>query len=128
MKIYKDNKENVIISLTKEENETLVEALKTAIEELDLVKKGEAATATDREYAEKALNGLSVVHDVYMPNNTIADIAKRYAKPAIYKCGSKEYDELNKMPYPMWAAFLDELAHYSVTCTYCKVYDTFTIG
>ena len=127
MKIYTDNKENVIISLTKEENKTLVEALKTAIEELDLVKKGEAVTAIDREYAEKALKGLSVVHDVYTPDNTIADIAKRYAKPAMYECGSKEYDELNNMPFPMWDAFLDELAHYGLACTYSNVHDTFTI-
>ena len=88
MKIYKDNKENVIISLTKEENETITNALKTAVEELDLVKKGEAVTATDREYAENALKGLSVLHDVYTPDNTIADIAKRYAEPAVYYVGS----------------------------------------
>ena len=128
MKIYKDNKENVIISLTKEENETITNALKTAVEELDLVKKGEAVTATDREYAENALKGLSVLHDVYTPDNTIADIAKRYAEPAVYYVGSREYDELNNMPFPMWEAFLDELARYGLTCSYCNVYDTFTIG
>ena len=61
-------------------------------------------------------------------NDTIADIAKRYAEPAVYHNGSKEYDELNDMPQSMWEAFLDELAHYGLTCSYCNVYDTFTIS
>ena len=127
MKIYKDNNGNIIISLTKEENETITNALKTAVEELDLMKKGEVMTAIDRDYAKYALDGLSVLHDIYTPDDTIADIAKRYAKSAVYHIGSKEYDELNNMPLSMWDAFLDELAHYGLICTYSNVYNTYTI-
>jgi hypothetical protein len=127
-KVFKNNKGEVVITLTKEENDILFIGMQKAVEELNLMKNGEAMTDTDREYAEKALEGLSVIHDYYNPNNTVADIAERYKSPAVYCNGSKEYDELNNMSQPLWDAFLDELARYDLRCNYSNTYDTFTIG
>lgn len=127
-KVFKNDKGEVVITLTKEENGILFKGIQKTVEELNLMRNGEAMTDTDRQYAEEALEGLSVIHDYYKPDNTVADIAKRYKNPAVYHCGSKEYDELNNMPQPLWEAFLDELAHYSIMGSYNPIYDTFTIG
>ena len=69
-KIYKNPNGDVTISLTKEEHETLTNAMKKAVEELRLVKNGEVMTDTDRQYADEALEGLSVIHDYYSIYNT----------------------------------------------------------
>lgn len=127
-KVFKNNKGEVVITLTKEENDILFIGMQKAVEELNLIQNGEAMTDTDRECAEKALEGLSVIHDYYNPDNTVADIAERYKSPAVYYHGSKEYNELINMSQPLWDAFIGELAQYSMMCSYNPMYDTFTIG
>lgn len=52
----------------------------------------------------------------------------KYLEPSVYAEGTEEYKELSSLEGVEWSEFLDELAKHGMTCNYCPLTDTYTIG
>ena len=123
---------DVILLMTKNEAKTLYNALVSTNEELKIVVRTgqgkEVVTETDGIICAEAQKGLNPLRYALGDINPMAELAKKYAHPEVYDNDTEGYSEIEALGEDDWQSFLDELAHYGLTCSYCNAYDTFTIG
>lgn len=131
MKKFED-KDTVIVLMTKKEATTLYNALVNTNVELDIMIKAgngtEAVTKTDSEICTEAQQGLTDIRNTLGNIDPIAELAKKYAHPQVYDNNTEGYSEIEALAEEDWEKFLDELGRYGMSCNYCNAMDTFTIG
>lgn len=123
---------DVILLMTKDEATDLYKTLAATNEELRIVvatgKGTECVTECDGTICAEAQKGLNPLRYALGDINPMAELAKKYAHPEVYNNGTEGYIEIDALGEDDWQSFLDELAHYGLTCSYCNACDTFTIG
>lgn len=131
MKKFED-KDTVILLMTKKEATALYNALVNTNVELDIMIKAgkgtEAVTTTDSEICTEAQNGLTPIRHMLGDINPMTEMAKNYAYPKVYDNDTNGYSEIEALDENEFQMFCDELAKFGFTCTYNNSYDTFTIG
>lgn len=131
MKKFED-KDTVIILMTKSESTALYNALVNTNVELDIMIKAgngtETVTKVDSEKCTEAQQGLSAILNTLGYIDPIVELAKKYAHPEVYYKETEGYREIEALEDKDWEKFLDELARYGLCCYYSIANDTFTIG
>jgi hypothetical protein len=131
MKKFED-KDTVILLMTKKEATALYNALVNTNVELDIMIKAgngtEAVTKTDSEICTEAQQGLTAIRYTLGNIDPIVELAKKYAHPQVYDNNTEGYREIEALDGEDWEKFLDELGRYGMSCNYCNAMDTFTIG
>lgn len=131
MKKFED-KDTVIILMTKKEATALYNALVNTNVELDIMIKAgngtEAVTKTDSEICTEAQQGLTDIRNTLGNIDPIVELAKKYAHPQVYDNNTEGYSEIEALAEEDWEKFLDELGRYGMSCNYCNAMDTLTIG
>lgn len=131
MKKFED-KDTVIILMTKKEATALYNALVNTNIELDIMIKAgngtESVTKTDSEICTEAQQGLTDIRNTLGNIDPIVELAKKYAHPQVYDNDTEGYSEIEALEGEDWEKFLDELGRYGMSCNYCNAMDTFTIG
>jgi hypothetical protein len=131
MKKFED-KDTVILLMTKKEATALYNALVNTNVELGIMIKAgngtEAVTKTDSEICTEAQQGLTDIRYTLGNIDPIVELAKKYAHPQVYDNNTEGYREIEALEGEDWEKFLGELGRYGMSCNYCNAMDTFTIG